>query len=590
MTETLLIVAVILLVVVIVAQVALFFRKVQIDLSSVQQAFQAEEKAVRGEIAKNPEELANALKGMADNFSKQFSTLIQDTAVQKTREELVTTLKGVADSVNKQLATLTEANDQKLGAVRDTVEKRLDTLQEENGKKLDQIRQESTAAAQKMREEVKNVVEDFTRNALAALVEQFRIAFNETQRKEFLNTCRAEPQSKGSLRPAEGKQPFAKTRNTTKARVKELGGRIQIDKHHPERPIIGVDFGNTKVTDNDLERLNKDLPDLQSLVLQNTNITTAGLAHINGSPNLKKLDLGNTLVTDAVWEYISGSTQLQWLSLWNTQVSDSGLRHIRRLTNLTFLDLANTKVTDLGLESLKSVNTLDTLDLEGTAVTDKGIAHLTALHGLRILSLAATQVTNTGMAHVKALINLRTLDLTSTRTGDEGLFLLSKLPNLSVLNLRQTQVTDTGVRHLRAMSALQRLRLTGTSVTMEGIKSIEQVLPNCRISLADTASSKQSHTKHSYHRSCADSENKALSPAADTKDKTASRVGPPATRQVTHAPSEEEKMRLVRLATPRAFHCSCCGIMKKSDVIAVVNGDWDHKLCSRCYEKKSGGK
>lgn len=137
MTEILLVVAVVLLVVVAVLQIVAFFRKVHIDLSPVQQAFQAvekaherTEKAVRDEIAKNREELSNAAR--------------------QSREELATTLKGVGDSLNKQL-----------DAMRETVEKRLSALQEENAKKLDQIRVESTAAAQKTQEEVSKVVSNF---------------------------------------------------------------------------------------------------------------------------------------------------------------------------------------------------------------------------------------------------------------------------------------------------------------------------------------------------------------------------------------------------------------------------------------------
>jgi len=214
MTDILLIVAVALLVVIVVLQVLLFFRKVQIDLSPVAQAFQAVEKAnerteraVREEVSKNREEsstaarqsreeLANTLKGAGDSLTKQLGELTQASdqkltamretveqrldalaeastkkmddvrqeatdSAQKTREELANTLKRVEDSLNKQLGTLTQASDQRLTAMRETIEQRLGALAEGNTAKLDQIRQESTASALKTREEVGKVITDF---------------------------------------------------------------------------------------------------------------------------------------------------------------------------------------------------------------------------------------------------------------------------------------------------------------------------------------------------------------------------------------------------------------------------------------------
>ena len=85
MSETLLIVAVVLLMLVIIVQVAIFFRKVHIDLSPVEKTHERTEKAVREEVAKNREESSNAAR--------------------QSREEIANTLKGVGDSLNKQLGT-----------------------------------------------------------------------------------------------------------------------------------------------------------------------------------------------------------------------------------------------------------------------------------------------------------------------------------------------------------------------------------------------------------------------------------------------------------------------------------------------------
>jgi hypothetical protein len=87
------------------------------------------------------------------------------------------------------------------------------------------------------------------------------------------------------------------------------------------------------------------------LVLSNTKITDAGLAH------LKDLNLGT-------------------LNLSYTNTSDAGLKHLKTLTQLFSLDLKGTKITDAGLEYLKGLDNLYELDILETEVTDEGIKML----------------------------------------------------------------------------------------------------------------------------------------------------------------------------------------------------------------------
>ena len=145
MTETLLIVAVVLLLVVIGVQVALFFRKVQIDLSPVTQAFQAVEKAhertersVREEVAKNREELSNTLKGVGDSLNQQLG--LQAQANSKTINDFVNWQRGQFAAVVEQLRNLTDSNEKRLDAVRTTLEEKLKTMQDENAKQLEEMR------------------------------------------------------------------------------------------------------------------------------------------------------------------------------------------------------------------------------------------------------------------------------------------------------------------------------------------------------------------------------------------------------------------------------------------------------------------
>ena len=48
---------------------------------------------------------------------------------------------------------------------------------------------------------------------------------------------------------------------------------------------------------------------------------------------------------------------------------------------------------------------------------------------------------------------------------------------------------------------------------------------------------------------------------------------------------ENRKMQLVALRIPARFGCSRCSKTQSAKVLAVVSGDWEHLLCSACYEK-----
>jgi hypothetical protein len=67
---------------------------------------------------------------------------------------------------------------------------------------------------------------------------------------------------------------------------------------------------------------------------------------------------------------------LRTLDLSHTDVTDAGLTHLERLTQLQWLNLGGTKVTDSGLQHLKGLTELQRLLLDGTQVTDKGRAKL----------------------------------------------------------------------------------------------------------------------------------------------------------------------------------------------------------------------
>ncbi len=113
------------------------------------------------------------------------------------------------------------------------------------------------------------------------------------------------------------------------------------------------------VTDEDLKKTQKwlkglgenysinQLRKLKLLILCQTKITDAGLAHLKSLTNLQTLDLRRTKVSDAGLAHLKPLSNLQNLSLMETKVSDAGLAHLKSLTNLQKLHLSVTKISGI---------------------------------------------------------------------------------------------------------------------------------------------------------------------------------------------------------------------------------------------------
>ncbi|MBS0205166.1 MAG: hypothetical protein JSS49_19865 [Planctomycetes bacterium] len=92
---------------------------------------------------------------------------------------------------------------------------------------------------------------------------------------------------------------------------------------------------------------------LESLEVNDFQITDADLQYLKVLATLKQLDLSNTRVTDAGLPHLQGLRNLESLNLLSTSVSDVGLQHLAQLTKLRSLDLENTLTTEGGRSSLR---------------------------------------------------------------------------------------------------------------------------------------------------------------------------------------------------------------------------------------------
>jgi hypothetical protein len=148
--------------------------------------------------------------------------------------------------------------------------------------------------------------------------------------------------------------------------------------------------------------------------------------------------------------YLQELPNLEAIELNGTQITDAGLAHLAGLTNLRELLLTDEQITDAGLSHLKRLPNLELLMLNGTQVTAAGVAHLEGLTNLEGLSLKDTKVSDAGLAHLATLPKLYGLDLSGTQVTDAGIKHLARLTNLTALVLENTQVTDGGIKQLQA--------------------------------------------------------------------------------------------------------------------------------------------
>ena len=106
----------------------------------------------------------------------------------------------------------------------------------------------------------------------------------------------------------------------------------------------------------------RGLGKLEGLSLGGDGATDDALAGVEQMPNLTTLILNESMVTDAGLGHLTKLTALQKLDLHETHISDDGLKHLVGLTKLRKLDLRQTRVTDRGVKELQQ--TLPNCEIE----------------------------------------------------------------------------------------------------------------------------------------------------------------------------------------------------------------------------------
>jgi serine/threonine protein kinase/WD40 repeat protein len=213
--------------------------------------------------------------------------------------------------------------------------------------------------------------------------------------------------------------------------------------------IRNLSLRNTTVSDATLEVIAR-LP-VTSLNISYSKVADVGLRNLRQKTQLTSLDLSGTKVSEQVLlEVLPSLTKLNSLNLNELQVSDQVMEVIAKLPIQDSLGLSKTQVTDKGL-ALLAGKKIRSIFLSETGITNQGLLHLRDVFqgtNASSLELAKTQISDEGLRHLEGQ-SCWILDLSDTKITDDGLKHLEKLQFVRYMRLNRTSVTEEGVKSLQ---------------------------------------------------------------------------------------------------------------------------------------------
>lgn len=193
-------------------------------------------------------------------------------------------------------------------------------------------------------------------------------------------------------------------------------------------------------------------------------------------------------ITDDDLQWVREFPLLSSLSLGNCEITSKGLAHLEGMKQIQRLNLFGTKISDDGLVHLQGLSALVELPMGYTKVTDAGMAHLSKMVQLEYLGLRGNAITAVGLAQLTQLVNLEGMHLGETQIDDAALELLVGKTKLQTLYLNGTKITDQGLETLAKIPSLRRLDLGGTPCTSAAIERLKHAIPNLEINLTQDGS------------------------------------------------------------------------------------------------------
>ncbi|MEE2751761.1 MAG: hypothetical protein VX519_10055 [Myxococcota bacterium] len=218
------------------------------------------------------------------------------------------------------------------------------------------------------------------------------------------------------------------------------------------------------------------------LTLRSTNVTDAGLMHLQKLGKLGKLKFSdNPGLTEAGMGFIADVRSLYWLDFESQVLTVPGLARLGSMPGLRRLHLAYRDGVAPVLPNLEQFQGLERLYIQSPLMTD---AHLKALEGpsrVFVLDLSGSPIDGSGLKFLSGFTLMRELYLRHTRLGDAGLAYLPELPFLQVLDLHGTPLGDAGLEGLDGCRRFQNVYLGDTQVSAQAEARFQKRCPQMKI-------------------------------------------------------------------------------------------------------------
>ncbi|MCE9555260.1 MAG: hypothetical protein K8T91_18065 [Planctomycetes bacterium] len=216
------------------------------------------------------------------------------------------------------------------------------------------------------------------------------------------------------------------------------------------------------------------LTELQELDLTGATIADDWPRVLADLKQLRRLRVGG-LINDASLRQLPVLPELQSLDLSHSDVTSAGLDLLSRQPRLTALHLMHQEISAAGIESIAKLPELKCLLLQGARIDAKALAPLAKAPKLTTLNLSGcSAIDDEALKHIGKIHTLTTLYLNNTAITDAGLLELRGLDNLSSLSILAPRVTSRAVGRLKAMPTLLHLSHAPVSLSEGGIEFTPQ--------------------------------------------------------------------------------------------------------------------
>jgi len=217
--------------------------------------------------------------------------------------------------------------------------------------------------------------------------------------------------------------------------------------------VWSLNLNNNHIGDQGLQAIIKANHRMQSLEVDNNNLTGEGMKSIGELKNLYQLTVNNNHInSDGIAEILklkTGLLALEWLYI---EHNDFDLQGVQDLANsgLLRLDIGYNNIGDEGAKILSKNRSIVILSIDGNHITDAGLANISDMDINQGYPFTASdnQITAKGIrVFVDKLQSHRlySVDFSKNQLGDEGLSILTEMLSLNKIDVSDNQITEKGI-------------------------------------------------------------------------------------------------------------------------------------------------